>query len=361
MSNLASSKHGILIDDLERVLTRTRSSWEELRGQRIFVTGGTGFFGKWLLETFLHANKTLQLESELLVLTRDPQRFTANMPHLIPQAGLQYHAGDVRSFDFPAGAFSHIIHAATEASAQLNEHSPHTMFDVIATGTRRVLDFADSCGARKLLLISSGAVYGKQPAGMTHLPEDYSGGPDVLSSAAAYGEGKRVAEMLCALAHRHRNLDVQIARCFAFVGPYLPLDSHFAVGNFLQDALRGQPIAVRGTGRVYRSYLYAADLAAWLWTILFRGRSCRPYNVGSDRALSILDIAHAAAKLPMHPLAVQISDPSNAAAPSYYVPSIERARRELGLEIETEFPAALARTFRWHQKRSNNPDTFVKV
>lgn len=350
MLSVAPARYSLFADDLEGVLEKTRSGWEQLRERRIFVTGGTGFFGKWLVETFLHANDSLGLGSQMVVLSRDPRRFQATMPHLADRPDLRFHAGDVCDFEFPAGSFSHVIHAATEASAQLNEQSPRRMYDVIVEGTKRVLDFAGACGAEKLLLASSGAVYGKQPIGMTHVDEEYVGGPDPLSPAAAYGEGKRVAEMLCAMASRQNGLQAQIARCFAFVGPYLPLDIHFAVGNFLRDALNGSPIRVSGDGRAFRSYLYAADLATWLWTILFQGQSCRPYNVGSDQAFSIREIAEAVAQLSDSPPSVEIANTSpSAAPPSYYVPSVERARRELGLNVDTDFPTALARTFRWHR------------
>src|ERR1017187_3768959 len=170
----------LLRDDLDDFLAHTQGLWDELRGQRIFITGGTGFFGCWLLESFAWANDKLGLGASAVVLTRNPAAFQAKAPHLASHPAIQFHAGDIRSFSFPPGSFSHVIHAATEASAALNDANPLLMFDTIAEGTRRALEFAHKSGARKFLLASSGAVYGRQPAEVTHLPEDYAGGPDTV-------------------------------------------------------------------------------------------------------------------------------------------------------------------------------------
>jgi nucleoside-diphosphate-sugar epimerase len=318
-----------LTADLDHVLRHTAGVWEELRGARIFITGGTGFFGCWLLESLAWANDKLDLHCEAVVLTRNANAFRLKAPHLAAHPAIRFHQGDVRTFDFPAGSFSHVIHAATESSSGLNERDPLGMLDSIVEGTRRVLDFSVAAGARKFLLTSSGAVYGKQPPEVTHVPETYPGAPDCLDPKSAYGEGKRVAELLCAIYHRRHGLETKVARCFAFTGPYLPLDSHFAIGNFIRDAMEQRPIVIKGDGTPLRSYMYAADLAIWLWTLLVEGEPCRAYNVGSEEQLSIAQLAMACDERGQVQVlrAAQPGQP-----PQSYVPSTARVREELGLE-----------------------------
>jgi dTDP-glucose 4,6-dehydratase len=342
-----------LAADLDHILEHIHPLREELRRTRIFITGGTGFFGCWLLESFAWANDRLGLGAEALVLTRNLESFARKAPHLARRADIRFHIGDVRDFIFPAGEFSHIIHAATEASAKLNEQDPSLMLNTIVSGTTRALDFAEHCGARTFLLTSSGAVYGPQPADLTQFPEEYMGAPDVHDPRSAYGEGKRVSELICAIRGRSAEIETKIARGFAFVGPYLPLDAHFAIGNFIRDAMAGGPIKVNGDGTPMRSYLYAADMAIWLWTILIRGVSNRPYNVGSPHPLSIAQIAGAVSRVLPGRLPVEIArEPVPGQAASRYVPKTSRAEKELGLREWIGLEDAIRRTAQWHEKRS---------
>jgi len=341
-----------LANDLDHILDHTQNIWDEFRGARLFITGGTGFFGKWLLESLLWANDKLRLDCKATILTRNPDAFRSSVPHLYGHQAVSTLQGDVHSFDFPSGTFTHIIHAATDASAKLNAENPLLMLDTIVGGTRHTLDFARSCGAKKFLLTSSGAVYGKQPPEMTHIPEDYHGAPDPLDPKSAYGEGKGMAEYLCSV-YANATLQIKIARCFAFVGPYLPLDIHFAIGNFIRDAMNGGPIVIQGDGTPMRSYLYAADLAIWLWTILLRGESMEPYNVGSMNSTSITELAITVANEFEGEINIETQVTSNHQKPiSRYVPNTQKAERNLGLKETFSSQESIAKTKKWHQSQS---------
>jgi dTDP-glucose 4,6-dehydratase len=335
-------------DDLDHVLTHTRQLWPEVRGRRIFLTGGTGFFGPWLVETFADANDRLRLGAELVVLTRDPDATVERLPHYRRLGGVTLHRGDVRDFDRPPGAFDVVINGAAESSQQGHVGDQQHMFDTIVSGARETLGLARAAGSRRYLLLSSGAVYGRQPADVSHVGEDYTGGPDVSDARSAYAEGKRAAEMLAAIAAGGGELSVRVARCFAFVGPHLPLGIHFAIGNFIRDAMAGGPIRIAGDGTPVRSYLYMADLAIWLWTLALSPSASGAYNVGSEEAVSILDTARAVAAVCAPDARVEMAGKTPArAGADRYVPSTLRAQK-LGLGQTVGLADAIRRTAQWH-------------
>ncbi|MDO8468849.1 MAG: NAD(P)-dependent oxidoreductase [Candidatus Peribacter sp.] len=330
--------------DLESVLADTRDLWEEFRGNKLFLTGATGFMGCWLLESFAWACDHLGLDAHVVALTRDPDRFAAKAPHLASHPSIALVQGDVRSFTFPAGSFSHIIHGAAQPSAATSQPLQR---EIIVEGTRRVLTFGRACGASKSLFLSSGAVYGTQPPSCSHMPEDETAVARPLTVPSAYADGKREAERLW----REEQAPGQrtIARCFAFLGPHLPLDGQFAAGNFIRDGLNGGPIRVNGDGTPFRSYLYAADLVVWLLTILCKGTAGRAYNVGSEQAVSILELAHSvAAAFSPKPAVSVLQKPVPGAFPARYVPSTLRARTELHLKENFPLASAIQATVSWY-------------
>jgi len=249
-----------LADDLERILTWVPDDLRALRGARLFITGGTGFIGKWLLETLAYANDRMQLDIHALVLTRSAARFAQAAPHLASNPAFSFVEGDVRTMPSDLGTFDGIVHAATSASAELLRTDPALMLGTIVEGGAAVMELAGRSGAIPLLFTSSGAVYGRPPATLESVDETYMGGPDPLEPLSAYHEGKRIGELQCALAAKQFGLKAKIARIFAQVGPYLPLDIHYAMGNFIKDVLEGRNVQVQGDGTTVRSYMYAADM-----------------------------------------------------------------------------------------------------
>lgn len=343
-----------LAQDLNHILDHTEGLWGELRGQRLFMTGGTGFFGTWLLESFAWANDRLDLHASLVVITRDPDAFRVKAPHLAAHHAIRFERGDVRDFTFPAGEFSHAVHAAaTSAVDTFRNEDPLVKFDTLVEGTRHTLDFCVMHHVKKMLYTSSGAVYGVPPTDMTHIPEDYRGAPDPADTRAAWGEGKRAAEFFCAYYAQTHGIEMKIARCFSFLGPYLPGDIHYAVGNFIRDALAGGPIRVTGDGTPHRAYLYAADLAIWLWTILFQGQSCFPYNVGSEDSIDMATLAKRVSRCFHPPVAVEIARiPDREQPAGRYVPSTERARIQLGLSQWIELQEGIERSIAFQRNFS---------
>ncbi len=334
--------------DLDEMLAATDTLHRALAGTRVLITGGTGFFGRWLLESWADASDRLSLDRTAVVVTRDIEGFTARAPHLAAHRTISLVRGDVLGPAPVAGRFDACIHAATAASLALTQAAPRAMFDTIVDGTSNVLEWLASSGDIPLLFTSSGAVYGPQDPALQAVAEDARSGPDPLSVPSVYAEAKRAAEMLCAIQSAH-GPRTTIARCFAFVGPHLPIDAHFAIGNFVRDGLAGGPIVIQGDGTPIRSYLYASDLVVWLWTILQRGEVNRAYNVGSAESV---DLRHVAGLVAAQCDGVQVevrTPPTPGALAARYVPDIGRATAELGVRATVSLDNAIARTLAWHR------------
>lgn len=311
----------------------------ELAGIRLFATGCTGFFGYWLLAALECLNQNGQA-IEVVALSRDPHAFLDRHPEFRHLPWLSFARGDVVNFDLPGGRFDGVIHGATDASPHAAA-APSTLLAGMIDGTRRVLDMLADSGGSRFLLISSGAVYGNQPASVPALTEDSGLAGDPLSPADAYGEGKRIMEMLCACRAGREVPAPVVARCFAFVGPHLP--GHLAPAQFLRDALAGGPIVLRGDGSPLRSYLYAADLAIWLLTLLARGNAGRAYNVGGTDVISLADLAGVIRDTVAPGTSIEILGTDNGAPRHRYLPDTGRASVELGLKVWTPLPGAIAR------------------
>lgn len=318
---------------------------------RILLTGGTGFFGRALLRAWMAASRTGASVPSVMVLTRSPVAFLERHPEFSNLPWLELRVGDVCVADTlpKRGAISHILHAATDSTLG-PRLTPLQRYTQIVDGTRNLLEFAVTRGVQRFLLTSSGAIYGPQPADLERIPEDWPGSPSLLVPSNAYGMAKRTAEHLCALYRDAYGLEPVIARCFAFVGRDLPVNVHFAIGNFIRDALHADAIEVAGDGTPLRTYLDQDDLAHWLATLLDDGRAGEPYNVGSDEVVSIADLAKLVRDvLAPHKEVLIHGRKGDAAGRNRYVPDIRKVTKELGLGVRVPLAEAIRRAGEFHR------------
>ena len=227
MMAVAGTPVASLSEQIDVVVDRGGALWRELHGRPILLTGGTGFFGRWLLESLVRAQAREAFDLNVVVLTRDIAAFHAKAPHLAASRHVHLHEGDVRTFFSPRFDFAYVIHgAATSATETFDGEDPLTKFETAFDGARRVLDAAVGSGKPRVLMLGSGSVYGGLPQALGAVAETYPGAPMTLDTGAGLGHGKRAAEFLCACYADRHDLSVTIAGGFSFGGAYLPRDIH---------------------------------------------------------------------------------------------------------------------------------------
>ncbi len=328
---------------------------QPLLGQSLLLTGMTGLFGLPFLEFICRYKAELEDVSPIWVLTRDSRKFRNKFPQLANNSFLRTIEGDIRSFVFSQGAIDYVVHAASVS----NEEKYHGVasserFDVVLSGTRHLLEVAVKSRAKKILFVSSGSVYGGGDIHSGPTAESCQMAPDVISdSEACYSEAKRAAELQHIICSNTYGVDVTIARCFSFVGPLFPLEINYSIGNFIRDALSGSVIRVTSDGMSIRSFMYTYDLAIWLLCLLVHGENRSAYNVGSEQAISIRELAEAV-RLRLNPEAsVSINHEcekqkgTQSGASNWYVPSTEKARTRYQLQEWTPLEQAIEFTARY--------------
>ena len=322
---------------------------ESLSGKTVFITGGTGFFGVWLLSLFQYFNQTHDVR--VVVLSRNPASFLMKFPKFKNCEWLVWVMGNVVNFNHEKISCDYIIHGATDTSSAA--HKRHSdMLNTILAGTHNVLKLAIKNKVNKILLISSGAVYGPQESLLSGQDETDPRACNPLQVSSTYGESKRCMELLGAISHFENDLNVSYARCFSFMGPGLPINGHFAFGNFIGDALSGKPLIITGDGEAIRSYLHAGELVIWLVNIMINGRNNEAYNLGSDKPISIKQLAARIQNLVSPSSSIIIKCERSPSPTDYrvYVPNIKKIR-ELGCKIQIDLDQGINDTFEYEQER----------
>lgn len=310
----------------------------------LLIIGGSGFFGKSILDAYIRGVLDQWSVDSISIIARNAQKLKTTYPELIGNSIklINCDIGSCKELPFA----DYVIHAAASADARNYTSQPHIEKENIQAATYNYCELAKKYHRNsRIVYCSTGAVYGQQPEKMEYISEEYRGGdisemePLKRDYALAKLEAEKAIQELGG-----NGAKVTIARCFAFVGKYLPRDKHFAIGNFIEDCLRGRDIRINASNEVIRSYMYADDLVEWLLTIAnSANESAEIYNVGSDEAISLFDLGIKMGTL--YGVGV-ISKSVKSKKIDRYVPSVNKAKIKLGLKVRHSLYQSIDKTLK---------------
>ena len=339
-------------EDLGEIWDRIGKSLLAISVKTLLLTGSTGSFGIWLLNLISYV-KTFGIEAKkIYIVSRNPSNFISNNREVCGNLPIFWIQGDIRNFEFPRDEVDICIHGATTSAKEtFLGVSNLEKYSTVVNGTQRILKCVEKLNVKRFLYLSSGAVFGGNlDPQRRNLEEVYVPIVDHLNSVYTLGHAKRCAETLCFLAREQNPGSViNIARLFTFIGPHIPLDLHYAIGNFLSSAKARLPIRLTSNGLAIRSFMYMSDATAWIVKSLFLDENeAYALHIGSEKEFSILEVAHLIES--RYGSEVILSGALSATAspaPNYYVPSTKRTRQLLELEEWTTLENSINKTLRW--------------
>lgn len=341
-----------LIDREVMVTAFSHDEWLHFKNRTILVTGASGFLGKWILFALLDAETRFGLGMRVICVTRDIQNLDTKVPPILLSAPFYWIESDIRQLcsAYSAPPPSIIIHGATDI-ANSADADPVETFSVCVDGTRNILELAKKFDVERVLFLSSGAVYGSHANSESGYSEIANFAPDTRNIQSAYGQGKRASEwLLYSLSHTN-NVKVSIARIYGQVGPYLPLDKHFAMGNFLLAALEKEDLFISGDGTPLRSYCYVTDTVRSLFFMLLRHEISGVFNVGGEQRLTILELAKLVKQLCAPEVSIIVSDKKSVnVSRDHYYPDLTRFNSQICRWRPVELSEAITNTFSWLQE-----------
>jgi nucleoside-diphosphate-sugar epimerase len=340
-----------ILEDYRNVVDGKQHSLAALQNDVVVITGGTGFIGTWLTGLIAYLNDYHAFNTRVILIAKNINHFKATRPQLANRKDVRLIAADVRYLIELPTETNWLVHAAGTPNNRFHATYPLESMSTIATGTYSVLRTVERCSNFKMLLnLSSGLIYGSQPAKQASMDENFMGAPKCGTASSAYAEAKRYAETLCQASRSQARIPVVTARPFAFMGPYQSLEAPWALNNFIKDALSGHEIRVLGDGKTVRSYMYASDLAFWLLTILSRGQSGEVYNVGSPEPVTLAKLARMVANQFDFNLEIKLrTSETTELQNSRFVPDVTRAQNKFQLALTVDLLTAIKRTIAWNQ------------
>lgn len=339
---IPSNYSGIPEQDSLEILERCSQVVGLLRRKNIAILGGTGFIGRWLVISLIRINREFNLDLGLHVVTRNVTN-AKKIVGVLDNSDVKFHELDLSTFSKPILLDADIyVHGATSSSNRTGAYDLKNVVDATRNGFQLILQDEFRMVDKKptLIHLSSGAVYcDKYVLGPSkEIDPDTTG-----EQLDGYSQSKIIGEAVVKDAHQRGLVQGANPRLFAFFGPHLPLDEHFAIGNFVRDGITARRIKVKGNQLTTRSYMYTTDLIDWLIKLIINP-TINPINIGSEDPINMLQLSETVARVTKSTYEV---DSINVSDPTYYFPQTLETRKHLGAYKKVGLEEGLERWIKW--------------
>jgi UDP-glucuronate decarboxylase len=356
----------VVATDLDYICSRLKTEFEAMEGKKLFISGGAGFLGYYLIQAVLHWNASRNNGAPIGLTVCD--NYIRGIPEWLtnlsadPTLTLLKH--DITTpLPNEVGDLDFIIHAASIASPTYYRKHPIETMDANVTGLRLLLDrFREQQDAGRpvsgFLFFSTSEMYGDPPPDQIPTPETYRGNVSCTGPRACYDESKRYGETLCVNFANQFALRITMARPFNNYGPGLKITDRRVIPDFARDMFAGKDLVLLSDGSPTRTFCYVADAVVGYFKILVRGRGGEPYNIGNEAPeISMLQLAELLATIAREQFGYKGKVTRSASAEKDYLtdnpqrrcPVTTKARTELGFNPEIPLEEGLRRTVAWYE------------
>ncbi len=345
----------IIQDDIAQLAKSLKSDSHHFEGKNFLITGAAGFLGKYmvLLLKYLNDHVLKKKASAILLdnfVTGYEQQVIADDPHLV----FQRH-NVIDAFDSDHRPIDYIIHNAGIASPVYYTKYPLETMDVGTLGTRNMLELARKHNVKSFLFASSSEVYGDPDDKHVPTSETYHGNVSTTGPRACYDESKRFGETLCITYWRVFNVPIKVVRPFNVYGPGIRPDDYRVLPNFIEHALRREPLPIHNDGKNTRSFCYINDAVEAFFKVLFTDANGECFNVGNPQPeISVKELADLVVELMPHKVRIVHIDPPHAvyahSDPKRRCPNIQKLQSHVDFKPKYDLKTGLKRTIDWFQE-----------
>lgn len=291
-----SHKEEIIRQDMERINSADFIDWSRLNGKTLLITGATGLIGSTIVNALLYANKKRNLNLTVLALVRSESRAKERFAEHSGDQSLKFVVGSVEELPEIDGAVDFIIHGASQTASKMMVEQPVETILTAVQGTKNLLDLAKEKNVEGMVYLSSMEMYGHPERGHK-VTEDEAGALSPLNVRNSYPISKQQCEALCCAYASEYGVPVMIARLTQTFGPGVNYNDTRVFAYFGRCVAEKKDIVLKTNGETERCYLYTADAATAILTVMLNGKSGDAYNMADESTYcSIAEMAQRVAE-----------------------------------------------------------------